>query len=213
MTTEVIMQRELLGDFVSQKSKSGFFSATDLFRVGNKWRLANGFDSKTMQDYLQTKNAKEFIAELKNRNNGETPLISGRGRGHHSWVHPLLFIDMALWINPKLKIEVYEWLFDSLLQYRNNSGDSFKKMCGALLIRANQTDFIKNIQKLCKLIQVECGVSDWNNATQEQLRLRDRIHENIALLADVLNNNKEAIRLGIYKAKNKDNKIGYSQRV
>lgn len=205
MTTEVIMQRELLGDFVSQKSKSGFFSATDLFRVGNKWRLANGLDSKTMQDYLQTKNAKEFIAELKNRNNGEKPLISGRGRGHHSWVHPLLFIDMALWINPKLKIEVYEWLFDSLLQYRNNSGDSYKKMCGALLIRANQTDFIKNIQKLGKLIQVECGVSDWNNATQEQLRLRDRIHENIALLADVLNNNKEAIRLGIYKAKNKDN--------
>ena len=205
MTTEVIMQRELLGDFVSQKSKSGFFSATDLFRVGNKWRLANGLDSKTMQDYLQTKNAKEFIAELKNRNNGEKPLISGRGRGHHSWVHPLLFVDMALWINPKLKIEVYEWLFDSLLQYRNNSGDSYKKMCGALLIRANQTDIIKNIQKLGKLIQVECGVSDWNKATQEQLRLRDRIHENIALLADVLNNNKEAIRLGIYKAKNKDN--------
>lgn len=42
---------------------------------------------------------------------------------------------------------------------------------------------------------MECGVSDWNNATQEQLKLRDRIHENIALLADVLNNNKEAIRL------------------
>lgn len=204
MTTEVIMQRELLGDFVSQKSKSGFFSATDLFRVGNKWRLANGLDSKTMQDYLQTKNVKEFIAELKTRNNGEMPLISGRGRGHHSWVHPLLFIDMALWINPKLKIEVYEWLFDNLLMYRNDSGDSYKKMCGALLLRANKTDFVKNIQKLGKLIQVECGVSDWNNATQEQLRLRDRIHENIALLADVLNNNKEAIRLGIFKAKNKD---------
>ena len=105
----------------------------------------------------------------------------------------------------ELKIEVYEWLFDNLLMYRNDSGDSFKKMCGALLIRANKTDFVSNIQKLCKLIQVECGVSDWNNATQEQLRLRDRIHENIALLADVLNNNKEAIRLGIYKAKNKDN--------
>lgn len=31
-------------------------------------RLTNGLDSKTMQDYLQTKNAKEFIAELKTRN-------------------------------------------------------------------------------------------------------------------------------------------------
>ena len=63
---------------------------------------------------------------------------------------------------------------------------------------------MKNLQKLCKLIKAECGVSDWQNATQEQLKLRDRIHENIALLADVLNNNKEAVRLGIYKAKYKD---------
>ena len=56
------------------------------------------------------------------------------GRGQHLWVHPLLFIDMALWLNPKLKLEVYEWLFDKLLMYRNDSGDSFKRMCGAFLL-------------------------------------------------------------------------------
>jgi hypothetical protein len=31
-----------------------------------------------------------------------------------------------------LKIEVYSWLFDKLIKYRNNSGDSYKKMAGAL---------------------------------------------------------------------------------
>lgn len=202
MVTEVILKRELLGDFVSQKSKSGFFSATDLFKIGNKWRITNGLKHKSLEEYNHLTSTKEFEKSLQSKH-GKTRAFK-RGRGQHLWVHPLLFIDMALWLNPKLKIEVYEWLFDNLLMYRNDSGDSYKKMCGALLIRANKTDFVKNIQKLEKLIQVECGVSDWNNATQEQLILRDRIHENIALLADVINNNKEAIRLGIYKAKNKD---------
>lgn len=203
MVTEVVLKRELLGDFVSQKSKSGFFSATDLFKIGNHWRVANGLKSKNLDEYNHLTSTKEFEKSLQSKH-GKTRIFQ-RGRGQHLWVHPLLFIDMALWLNPQLKLEVYEWLFDNLLMYRNDSGDSFKKMCGALLIRANKTDYVQNIQKLCKLIQVECGVSDWNTATQEQLRLRDRIHENIALLADVLNNNKEAIRLGIYKAKYRDN--------
>lgn len=199
MKTEVLMSREILGDIVHQKSKSEFFSATDLFRVGNKWRASNGLDYKTMQDYLQVKSNKEFIAEVEEKHG--RCLISGRGRGKHSWVHPLIFVDMALWLNPKLRIEVYEWLFDSLLKYRKESGDSYKKMCGALLPRSNQTDYIKNIQKLGKLIQVECGVEDWNKATQDQLELRNRIHENIALLCDIFNDNKQAIRIGIIKAK------------
>ncbi|HQC67463.1 MAG: hypothetical protein GX467_12140 [Rikenellaceae bacterium] len=40
------------------------------------------------------------------------------------------------------------------------------------------------------------------SATEEQLRLRDKIHDNIALLAQVMNNLKEAIRIGIHQAKN-----------
>lgn len=151
------------------------------------------------EDYFKQKNVKEFIKELENKY-GKIK-ISGLGRGNHTWVHPLIFVDIALWINPKLKLEVYEWLFDNLIKYRNNSGDSFKKMCGALFLRANKSYYVKDIQKLCKLIQVECGVSDWNAASENQLKLRDRIHDNIALLASVLNNNKEAIRIGILKAK------------
>ena len=199
MNTEVILKRELLGGEISQKSKSEFFSATDLFKIGNKWRVANGLIHKTLQEYNHLKSTKEFESELKARFKIVRKLK--RGRGEHLWVHPLLFLDMALWLNPTLKVEVYEWLFDNLTKYRNDSGDSYKKMCGALFVRANKSEYIQNIKKLCKLIQLECGVTDWNKANEAQLKLRDKMHENIALLADVLNNNKEAIRLGILKAK------------
>lgn len=199
MNTEVILKRELLGGEISQKSKSEFFSATDLFKIGNKWRVANGLIHKTLQEYNHLKSTKEFESELKARFKIVRKLK--RGRGEHLWVHPLLFLDMALWLNPTLKVEVYEWLFDNLIKYRNDSGDSYKRMCGALFVRANKSEYIQNIKKLCKLIQLECGVTDWNKANEAQLKLRDKMHENIALLADVLNNNKEAIRLGILKAK------------
>ena len=145
MVTEVVLKRELLGDFVSQKSKSGFFSATDLFKIGNNWRVANGLKSKNLDEYNHLTSTKEFEKSLQDKH-GKTRIFQ-RGRGQHLWVHPLLFIDMALWLNPKLKLEVYEWLFDNLLMYRNDSGDSFKRMCGALFIRANKTDYVQNIQK------------------------------------------------------------------
>lgn len=204
MITEVVMKREIMGDIVSQKSKSGFFSATDLFRVGNKIRTEMGMGIVTLKEYSKLESSKEFMEALTAKHG--VIKISGRGRGNHTWVHPLLFIDIALWINPKLKLEVYQWLYDYLLLYRNNSGDSFKKMCGALMVRANKTQFVDNVQKLCDLIKKECGVKDWETATQEQLKLRDKIQDNIALLCDVLKDNRQSIRLGIHQAK-KD--LGY----
>ena len=194
------MQRELFGMTIAQKSKSEFFSATDLVRAGNKWRMSNGLSAFDLTAYFRQKGTQEFITELEQKF-GKVK-ISGNGRGNHSWVHPFLFIDIALAISPKLKIETYEWLFDNLIRYRNDSGDSYRKMCGALFVRTKQkATFNANIQKLAQLIQVECGVSDWNKATEQQLKLRDRIHENIALLSEVLNDNMQAIRTGILKAK------------
>jgi len=43
---------------------------------------------------------------------------------------------------------------------------------------------------------------DWEAATEEQLKLRDKIHNNIALLGEIMGNLNEAIRLGIHYAKN-----------
>ncbi len=199
MKTQVVMRRDLFGSQISQQSKTEFFSATDLVRAGNRWRIGHELAPFEMSEWLRQKGTKSFIEELEYKY-GKVK-ISGRGRGKHTWVHPLLFIDMALAISPKLKIEVYEWLYDHLLRYRNDSGDSYKKMCGALYVRTTQKSFFhKNIRKIAMQIQKACGVSDWQIATQEQLKKRDRIHENIALLSEVLNDSDSIVRLAIEKA-------------
>ena len=116
-------------------------------------------------------------------------------------MHPFLCIDLALAIDPKLKIEVYKWLYDELLKSRNNSGDSYIKMCGALYENcSNKSKFHRGVSTTAKMIQNACRVSDWQKANEEQLKLRNKIHENIALLCGVLRDNNQAIRIGILKA-------------
>ena len=199
METEVIMKRELFGCEISQKSKTEFFSATDLVRAGNRWRAMNGIELFKLHSWMETKSTKEFIAELE-KNYGVVK-INSKGKNQHTWVHPFLFIDMALAINPTLKIQVYTWLMDSLLKYRNDSGDSYKKMTGAIFLKTtNKSSFIDNLKQIAHRIKEECGVDDWQRATEEQLKLRDRIHENIALLSDVVKLDT-AVDVGIEKAK------------
>ena len=200
MKTEVIMKRELFGEQISQKSKSEFFSATDLVRAGNKWRRINNLSDFNLSQFLSLQSTKEFINSLEEKYK-EDIFIKGRGRASNTWVHPLLFIDIALAINPKLKIEVYEWLFDQLIKYRNDSGNSYKKMCGALYNKySNKSNFHKYISELAEKIKLTCHVKDWESATEVQLKKRDKIHENIYLLCDVLNSYDEAVRIALIKS-------------
>lgn len=201
METEVVMERPLLGGIVRQKSKSEFFNVNDLFKVGNKWRAANEMSTLTFNQWKASNQSKDFISSLENEF-GKV-IYASHGRKGETWVHPFIFIDVALYLNPKLKIEVYKWLYDCLLKYRNNSGDSYKKMVGALYENTTQkSTFSKAIVMLCKIIQGEVGISDWQKATTEQLEYRDKIHEYIYIMCGIFhNNNNEAVRVGMLKAK------------
>ena len=200
MKTEVVMKRQLFDSVISQQSKTGFFCANELVMAGNKYRIKNNLPIIKLQDWLAKDSTIEFIKELEN--NLKQPVKnSTKGRKGTTWLHPYLFIDLALTISPKLKIEVYKWLYDELLKYRNNSGDSYKKMAGAIWKIAKRKDlFPKEIKKIARRIRHYCNVEDWQTATEDQLKLRDKIHDNISLLCDVLKDSENAVRISIKKA-------------
>lgn len=195
------MERPLWNGIVRQKSKSEMLNANDLVAVGNKWRALNNLKSFNLNQWKNSTSTKEFIETIENEYG--CAIVTTKGQKGGTWVHPFLFIDLALAINPKLKIEVYKWLYDCLLKYRNNSGDSYKKMAGALYMNTTQkTNFSRGMTMVCKIIQNEVGVSDWQKATERQLEYRDKIHEYVALMCDIFhNNNNEAVRIGILKAR------------
>ena len=64
----------------------------------------------------------------------------------------------------------------------------------------NKSKFNETIRLTANKIKSACGVKDWQSATEKQLMLRDRIHENIALLCDVLGDIGQSVDIGIKKA-------------
>jgi hypothetical protein len=201
MKTEVLMQRPLFGEMVRQNNQNGFICANDIVAAGNKYRASNMMKIFDFRAWIDSQSNKEFIKEMENQF-GKV-IETKRGANGGTWMHPFICIDLALAIDPKLKIEVYRWLYDELLKYRNDSGDSYKKMCGSLFDNcSNKSNFHRGIAKTAEMIKNACEVSDWQKATEYQLKLRDKIHYNIALLCDILRDNNQAIRIGILKAKN-----------
>lgn len=201
METEIVMYRELFGKEIRQKSKSEFFCASDLVNAGNAWRLTHGKKIFNYSQWLKAPATQDFIKAIEEDTQCKA-IIKGKQKNSPSWIHPYLFIDLALTISPELKIEAYKWMYDNLLKYRNQSGDSYKKMCGALyLTQSNKSEFANEIKKLANRIKAECGVDDWQHITEEQLQLRDRIHNNIALLSDIIRDREALYTVAIKKAK------------
>ena len=69
MKTEVIMQRPFLSNEVRQLSHSGYLCATDITKIYNEIRVAQGKAPKEMKDYFVNKGNQEFMVVLCNELN------------------------------------------------------------------------------------------------------------------------------------------------
>ena len=194
MKTEVKMVRRLFDFEIKQKSKSGYFSLTDLASAGSIYKLKEGGKIFQIHNWLKSKQTQAFIKELK-ETFGERILYK---QNKEYWGHPYLFIDMALAINPKLKIEVYTWLKDHLLEQRNLSGDSYRYMSGALYeIIKDRKKFPKLMKQTALKVREACEVENWESATEEQLKLRNTLHNSIAHCAKIMKSPKQSVLTGI----------------
>ena len=189
---------------IRQRTKDSFFALNDIILLCDHWLFAQQKTIKRfdIHQYFRLSSTKEFMAELNKKNNSDC-LIKGV-KNKTGWVHPFLMLDILLWANPKFKVEVYSWLNDFLIQNRISSGDSYVRMCGVLFKYSKQkSQFNVAIRMIGKQIKDFIGVSDWNKASQEQLKKRDELQNFISDLAETLQNSKEAVRLGFVNYKRK----------
>ena len=190
MKTNQVMEsidRKLCGRIVRQRTKDGFMRLWDIEAIGKLYRLENGLPELSLKDYMNSQNVKEFLAELE-KEVGTNPYIKST-KANSGWIHPFFAIKMLTHFNPRFEVQVYKWLWDYLIQNRIKSGDSYIKMCGSLYAYTTQkAKFQQSIKTLSKNIREHFGVDTWNNATQEQLKLRDELQTNIADFAKTLNN-------------------------
>ncbi len=207
MKTAVIMERNLLDGKVRQNSKTGMFNVSDIHELGNRYRVKNGMSQKQVASYFNLESTQELIKEICIAEAIELDevKISKRGKFGGTWVHPILFIDIAMWYSPKFKASVLRWAIDGLLSNRNDSGDSFKAMNKELNTNfpeecSQAITYVKVANKISAACRVGTGKKKWEKASVDQLKLRSKIQENVCLLADVTENVGSCVSKAINKA-------------
>ena len=132
-TNNVILRP--MGEFkVAQRTKDGMFNATDLLK---QWNFAS-CSQKEIKHYFENKSTNEFVEalikeeNLDSRNSAYVKSKASRGDNAGTWMHPLLFLDFAMWLNPSFKVKVLKFVADQMLKYRNDAGDAYRKMANSV---------------------------------------------------------------------------------
>jgi hypothetical protein len=146
-----------MGEFkVYQRTKDGFFNATSLMK---QWNASRGM-KKEINDYLENKATEEFVEELileENLDKGNYPYVksrASRGDNAGTWMHPLLFLDFAMWLNPRFKVKVLKYVQDEMIKFRNLAGDAYPQMCKAVYSIIPEKIFKEKISALAKSLNI-----------------------------------------------------------
>lgn len=115
---------------------------------------------KEINDYLKNKTTEEFLEELileENLDKGNSPYVksrASRGDNAGTWMHPLLFLDYAMWLNPRFKVKVLKFVQDEMIKFRNLAGDAYPEMCKAVHSIIPENIFREKIAALAKSLNI-----------------------------------------------------------
>ena len=188
MKTNQVLTRTM-GEFsVYQRTSDGMFNATSLLK---QWNSLSPTERK-MDNYFNLQGTGEFVNTIIAKENLDTPKLvyvksrASRGLNSGTWMHPLLFIDFAMWINPEFKYDVLKFVYDELIKYRNEAGNSYRRMCERIAQVSNKGDIPKNISSIAKAINIVVyGVHEKQmrnkqaeeNSMRELVKLQEMITE------------------------------------
>ena len=108
------------------------FNATSLLK---QWNEQTGVTHRHLDKYFASSKTVEFIQTIMKRENLNTPkmvYLKSRGRNGGTYMHPILFIDFCMWINPSFKYDVLKFVYDKMLTYRNEAGDAYRELASAM---------------------------------------------------------------------------------
>ena len=143
-----------MGKFkVVQRTKDGFFNATELLK---QWNVSNN-SKKELKHYFENQSANELIntiVERENLNSRKSAYLSSRGKNGGTWMHPILFIDFAMWINPSFKYDVIKFVYDEMIKFRNLAGDAYPSMCRAVRSIMPEPIFREKVKDLARSLNI-----------------------------------------------------------
>jgi len=183
MKTNVIMVRKMGSFDVNQRTEDGMFNATSLLAQWNKSKgLSRG---KEVNDFLKIDKTKDFISEVEFRENHNTNkiVLSKKGKNGGTWLHPLVFIDFAMWLNPSFKYDVMKFVYDELIKERKDAGDGYLKL-SASGQKLKGYDFVEVAKAIQWIVYRTTGKELRQLASQEQLAEINDIQTKLSFAID-----------------------------
>lgn len=108
------------------------FNATSLLK---QWNESAG-EKKEIKKFFENQNTKEFISALieeENLNGEKSAYLTSRGKYNGgTWMHPILFVKFAMWLNPRFEVKVIKFIYDQMIAYRNEAGDAYRELSAAV---------------------------------------------------------------------------------
>ena len=164
-----------------------------------------------MDKFLETENTKEFISEIAKNNNSQSTdnqlwskntdadnqiVIKKKGRmtinGRTTdkvWMHPFLFIDFAMWINPTFKYDVIKFVYDELIKQRNDAGDAYKELASAIVKITPKKEIPTAMTKIAQALNFVCTNRHEremrNQMDEPTMKEMVKLEQEVALLINV----------------------------
>jgi len=176
---------------VRQRTKDGYFNATDLIKI---YSSVTG-TRKDIADFMRLKSTEEFATVISSKESDTGILVTKGnqsvtnsvietkkgGKEQGTWMHPYMFIDFAMWLSPEFKYNTIKWVHDNLIKFRMESGDNFKAMCAAFNRRYREmfgeAAPVRSFQREAERIREIIGIGDKpiNEWSEDQLELRNEL--------------------------------------
>jgi len=98
-------------------------------------------------------------------------------------MHPYLFIDFAMWLNPTFKVKVIKFVYDELIKNRNLAGDNYILMQSSVGTLKG-CDFIKVAKAINYIVFGKHSKGLRQTANQDQLSELNKIQGNLSFAID-----------------------------
>ncbi len=187
MKSSVVMIRSMGGFDVAQRTKDGFFNATTLIK---QWNSVRGNPKRDLSRFWESAKVKDFMEALAEEVNLDTPEMlyvksrASRGKNAGTWVHPYLFIKLAMWINPVFEVQVVKFVYDQLIELRHKAGDNYRSLGASAAIYPNV-----NYPFLAKALNYNVFNKHFRDirqtATPDQLDEMQKLEEQLAFAIDM----------------------------
>jgi hypothetical protein len=185
-----------MGNFdVLQRTKDGYFDANILLY---QWNFKKENPKRKMIEFLESPKTQIFINEIeleshsRDSEHGEfSAFVIKKGRNtikgktkDEVWMHPYLFIDFAMWLNPKFKLSVIKFVYDQLIEQRTLAGDNYKSLSSSLT-KLKGYSFQEVAKAIQWIVYNKTGKDLRQTATQEQLQEINDIQTKLAFAIDM----------------------------